>query len=162
MSIFNWLLIDEARKSPAKEEIYSTGYSHEVWSTTSRHSRGSHRRVVSVAVTASTAVSQMKSNGVKDIKVWRSTNADQSSITKHRSTYTRPIGPDLVSIKQSFCTDLPPQLATVHDTTIAYLATHAPLDKSGKVQRKEEIEERWRDESISCFIMERFAELHGY
>ncbi|PVH82792.1 hypothetical protein DL98DRAFT_529758 [Cadophora sp. DSE1049] len=175
LSIFNQQLIDEARKLSANKDRSSNGTSHEVRSSGSRHSRRSHHRVVSVSVTA--AVSHDKSNEERDRKVRRSMSTHQvgtvffpntqaaakehSSTTRHQSTYTRPVGPELVSIKQPSCTGLPSQWTTVHDRFIAYLATHAPLDKRGKVQRKEESRERWRNEDITRLVMERFGELDG-
>lgn len=49
----------------------------------------------------------------------------------------------------------------MHDRFIAYLATHAPLEKNGRIQRREENRERWRSEDIAMLVMERFEELDG-
>ncbi|KAH7413185.1 hypothetical protein BKA64DRAFT_740907 [Cadophora sp. MPI-SDFR-AT-0126] len=154
MSIFNQQLIDEARRSSANKKRSSTSTSTEVRSS-------SHQRAVSVNVAASVVVRHDKSNDENDRKVRRSMSTFEPSTTKHQSTYTRPVGPELVSIKQPSCTGLPPQWSAVHDRFIAYLATHAPLDKTGRVQRKEESRERWRNEDIARLVMERFGELSG-
>jgi hypothetical protein len=57
---------------------------------------------------------------------------------------------------------LPPTWTYVHDRFIAYLATHAPLDKNGKIPRHEERRERWRSEDIAKLVMERFPEVGRY
>lgn len=140
----------------------------------------SHHKVVSVSITAA-VVSHDNSNDESDRRIQRSmsthhvvlpslqyrpprterTNTTESSTTKDQSSYTRPVGPELVSIKQPSCTGLPPQWTVVHDRFIAYLATHAPLDRTGKVQRREESRERWRNDDITRLVMERFGELDG-
>ncbi|KAH6717852.1 hypothetical protein BKA61DRAFT_293115 [Leptodontidium sp. MPI-SDFR-AT-0119] len=165
MSIFNQQLIEEVSKSSAKKERSSTGTPHEVRSSGSRHSRRSHRRVVSVSVAAA-AVSHSTADEIRAQKLRRSMSTHQhinttTTNTTNQSTYIRPVGPELVSNKQPSCTGLPPTWTSTHDKFIAYLATHAPLDKSGKVQRKEESRERWRNEDIARLVMERFKELDG-
>ncbi|KAH7370616.1 hypothetical protein BKA65DRAFT_545324 [Rhexocercosporidium sp. MPI-PUGE-AT-0058] len=156
MSIFNQQLIEEASKSSAAKDRGSTGTPHELRSSGSRYSRRSHHRVVSVNVTAA-VVNPSTSTEFRAQKPTTTT----TTITNDQSSYIRPEGPELVSIKQPSCTGLPPTWTSIHDRFIAYLATHAPLDKSGKVQRKEESRERWRNEDIARLVVERFGELDG-
>lgn len=78
------------------------------------------------------------------------------------STYVRPIGSELVCSKHPSCSNLPPTWSSVHDRFITYLATHAPLDKNGKVPRQEERMERWKSEDIARLVMERFPEIGRY
>ena len=73
--------------------------------------------------------------------------------------YARPSGSELVSSKQPSCSGLPETWTYIHDRFIAYLATHAPLEKNGKIPRHEERRERWRTEDIARLVMERFPEL---
>jgi hypothetical protein len=67
-----------------------------------------------------------------------------------------------VCSKHPSCSNLPPTWSSVHDRFIAYLATHAPLDKNGKVPRQEEKMERWKSEDIARLVMERFPEIGRY
>jgi hypothetical protein len=78
------------------------------------------------------------------------------------STYIRPVGPELVCSKHPSCSNLPPAWNSIHDRFIAYLATHAPLDKNGKIPRHEEKRERWKSEDIARLVMERFPEIGTY
>jgi hypothetical protein len=75
------------------------------------------------------------------------------------TSYVRPTGPELVSSKVPSCIGLPPSWNYIHDRFIAYLATHAPLDKNGKVPRHEERRERWETEDIVRLVEERFPRL---
>lgn len=68
---------------------------------------------------------------------------------------------ELVSIRQPSCVGLPPVWNAVHDRFIAYLATHAPLDRFGRVPRGEEGRERWRVANIVELLGGRFVELRG-
>jgi len=79
-----------------------------------------------------------------------------------KSHYTRPTGPELVSSQHPSCSGLPPTWNHIHDRFIAYLATHAPLDKNGKVPRYEQNKERWKSEDIARMVMERFEGLRCY
>lgn len=78
------------------------------------------------------------------------------------ANYTRPIGPELVCSRHPSCSGLPEDWTYIHDRFIAYLATHAPLDKNGKIPRHEERRERWMTEDIARLVMERFPSLGCY
>jgi hypothetical protein len=78
------------------------------------------------------------------------------------TNYTRPIGPELVCPRHPSCSGLPEDWTHIHDRFIAYLATHAPLDKNGKIPRYEERRERWTTEDIARLVMERFPSLGCY
>ncbi|TVY20429.1 hypothetical protein LARI1_G001009 [Lachnellula arida] len=56
----------------------------------------------------------------------------------------------------------PTKLERPADRFIAYLATHAPLDKNGRAPRHEERRERWKTNDIVRMIGERFPKLSGY
>lgn len=79
--------------------------------------------------------------------------------TRHTYSYTRPTGPDIVAPHLPSCTGLPQDWSAVHDRFIAYLATHAPLTKDGKVPAREELRERWRTADIARLLRERFPGL---
>lgn len=79
-----------------------------------------------------------------------------------QTNYTRPIGPELVCSRHPSCSGLPEDWTYIHDRFIAYLATHAPLDKNGKIPRHEERRERWTTEDIARLVMERFPSLGCY
>ena len=70
------------------------------------------------------------------------------------STYQRPTGPELVSARHPSCSNLPPSWNYIHDRFIAYLATHAPLDR----RQRGDCEE-WRSEEIAVLLGERFPRL---
>ncbi|KAE9372185.1 hypothetical protein N431DRAFT_439293 [Stipitochalara longipes BDJ] len=72
------------------------------------------------------------------------------------------MGPELVCSKHASCSNLPPTWNGNHDRFIAYLATHAPLDKNGEVPRQEEKREQWTNEDIARLVMERFPEIGRY
>ncbi|KAH8794512.1 hypothetical protein F5882DRAFT_288605, partial [Hyaloscypha sp. PMI_1271] len=77
-------------------------------------------------------------------------------------TYARPVGTELVCKKHPSCSGLPQTWNYIHDRFIAYLATHAPLDRNGNVPRQEENRERWKSEEIARLVMERFPEIGRY
>ncbi|TVY68739.1 hypothetical protein LSUE1_G005876, partial [Lachnellula suecica] len=66
-----------------------------------------------------------------------------------------------VSLRHPSCTGLPPSWNPIHDRFIAYLATHAPLDRNGKPPRHEERKERWRTSEIVKLLGQRFPRLAG-
>ncbi|TVY85747.1 hypothetical protein LAWI1_G008570, partial [Lachnellula willkommii] len=68
----------------------------------------------------------------------------------------------VVSLHHPSCAGLPPSWNALHDRFIAYLATHAPLDKNGRAPRHEERRERWKTNDIVRMIGERFPKLSGY
>ncbi|KAL2066458.1 hypothetical protein VTL71DRAFT_2529 [Oculimacula yallundae] len=156
MSIFNTQVIGEVgkTKSTASDKSTPTGSAHEGLYKSSGHSRKSHHRAVSVSVNPATGDIQVQ-------KMRRSMSTHQTSKYLYTDYYARPVGPELVCIKQPSCTGLPPTWTSIHDRFIAYLATHAPLDRNGRVQRREESRERWRGEDIARLVMERFRELDG-
>ncbi|KAI9048120.1 hypothetical protein LZ554_007915 [Drepanopeziza brunnea f. sp. 'monogermtubi'] len=153
MSVFNQQLLEDVGKFSGTKD---RSPHHEVQSSEGRQSRRSHYRAVSLGVPT----------GIHDAATVARAQKVRRSMTEHQSSrratvYIRPVGPELVSISQPSCTGLPPAWSSVHDRFIAYLATHAPLDKNGKVQRKEESRERWKIEDISRLVMDRFEELDG-
>jgi hypothetical protein len=89
----------------------------------------------------------------------RESESNSTPQDSRNNTYIRPIGPELVSSKHPSCSNLPPTWNYIHDRFIAYLATHAPLDKNGKIPRHEETRE---SEEIVALMMERFPELGRY
>ncbi|TVY23868.1 hypothetical protein LHYA1_G006165 [Lachnellula hyalina] len=68
----------------------------------------------------------------------------------------------IVSLHQPSCVGLPPSWNALHDRFIAYLATHAPLDRNGRAPRYEERRERWKTNDIVRLIGERFPKLNGH
>ncbi|TAQ85155.1 hypothetical protein B7494_g6529 [Chlorociboria aeruginascens] len=76
--------------------------------------------------------------------------------------YIKPTGPDLVNAKVPSCTDVPLGWNNKHDRFIAYLATHAPLDKNGKVPVDEEFRERYKAHDIARLVMETFPGLGSH
>ncbi|KAF4629635.1 hypothetical protein G7Y89_g8513 [Cudoniella acicularis] len=90
----------------------------------------------------------------------------QSTAAHHKDGYANPwqksgysgrgTGSEIVLQKVPSCLMLPPQWGIIHDKFIAYLATHAPLDKKGRVPRHEETQERWKSEDIVGLLKERF------
>ncbi|KAF8864290.1 hypothetical protein BDZ45DRAFT_685089 [Acephala macrosclerotiorum] len=92
----------------------------------------------------------------------RGDHSRKTTSTTKKSRYIRPTGPELVSSKHPSCIGLPQAWTCIHDRFIAYLATHAPLDKNGKIPRHEEKKERWRTEDIAREAVERFPKLGGH
>lgn len=92
-------------------------------------------------------------------------NADNKITHQNSSnstTYARPLGHELVCSKHPSCSKLPPSWNQIHDRFIAYLSTHAPLDRNGDIPRNEERRECWKSEDIARLVMERFPEIGRY
>ncbi|KAI6715572.1 hypothetical protein JHW43_001925 [Diplocarpon mali] len=159
MSVFNQQLLEEVDPGSRAKDRFSASYGARP--SESRHSQRSHHRAVSKSVQTG---NHEPPNMGRAPKSRRSINEQQSSRRPPTSTatsYIRPVGPELVSIRQPSCTGLPAGWAATHDRFIAYLATHAPLDNNGEIQGKEESRERWGSEDIAILVMDRFGELDG-
>ncbi|CZR53967.1 uncharacterized protein PAC_03850 [Phialocephala subalpina] len=152
MSAFNKQLIEEASKSSASKDRIS----RVPW----RGDRGRRTPKPHIRSASTSAISHHDSHRESTQQhKRRSMGAQQTSTNKIRTTYTRPVGPELVSSKHPSCIGLPPTWDEDHDRFIAYCATHAPLDKGGRVPRGEERRERWATGDIVRELGVRFPRL---
>lgn len=77
----------------------------------------------------------------------------QTSLTT--SSYTTD--DELTGPKLPSCSDLPLGWNRTHDRFIAYLATHAPLNRSGHIQRNEELLERYTLREMTILLRRHFV-----
>ncbi|KUJ08462.1 uncharacterized protein LY89DRAFT_330822 [Mollisia scopiformis] len=121
------------------------------------HQQNPHKRSVSTS-----AVSRHDSIRASAQQHIRRSMSEKQSSANNTIRYTRPTGPELVSSKHPSCLGLPLAWTSIHDQFIAYMATHAPLDKNGNIPRHEEKKERWKTADIAQELVVRFPRLGGH